>query len=523
MLNPRILVVFADPPDAQVLLDMVLNALSHAKRPFSLRFAAPQRFAQEIAQTQLPQGTLAPGDMKFYDDTADLAGIPPILTDETHFLCLKGSYAFAEQWEAVLLSRFRKISVKRALLTAVITGEGESAQACLPAVSCFTGEACMRLGAGLALVCSAAPVKTLLVNPAFVMASLDFLRNADLAEDTLSIAAYIADYTVFALDQAPLWPLGRRARPMLVAKPGPEVLPPTALARYEQLAGVSFERRSATVRALQGLFNVEDGYTQQLPLRLTLGDKAQTLLRRSPPPMPLIVSAFIDQPEALKPPQLYMLRFSHLHALRHLPLTLYAGGEMERHLRSRFPNTLAYPDNALLPRTLLGEGMTPMQLMQRSKVLLLQRTLRSYPTFSHIAWLDIDIMPHPVCPDAMPDFSALMDDRVHLAWVNGEPDASLLVVPKRLLVLLGREVQAATQIDSDTRRSFSESALLKHLLEKYPDLFTLHPMPQRELLFFTGFPPELLSVPLRQSLTGLPKPIRVPPTAPPQKERLTYA
>ena len=382
MLNPRILTVLSHLPNAETALDMVLDALAKAGRPFCLRFALPRRFEAAVEEAALPQSALNVGDIKFYEESEGLASVLPILTDETHFLSLEGEHVFAEKWETVLLSRYGRIPAQQAVMTAVINGAGDAAQAYLPAFSGSINQEGAGLGVGLALVCSAAPVKTLLLHPAFLFGKLDFLRQTDLNPATLSIAAYAAGYSAFAFDRAPLWPVSLGNREALLVRPGPEALPPTALSRFEQLAGISFEQGTVTIRAMQGLFGVEDGYAQRLPLRLSIRQHTQSLLHRSPQPLPLFVTAFIDLPEALHPPLAYMLRFSYLKSLRHLPLTLYAGGEMERHLRSRFPNTLAYPDNSLLPRSNLAEGMTPMQLFKRNKLLLLQRTARSYPSFS---------------------------------------------------------------------------------------------------------------------------------------------
>ncbi len=519
MLNPRLLVVLSGLPDADAAMDMALAAIAAAQRPYGLRFAMPLSFADALDAQPLATGALNPGDILFYDDATKLASIPALLTDETHFLLLHGEYGFAPRWDTVIHQRFRKLGNAKALLTATIRGEDSAAQAYLPAAVGFASDGSALLGAGIALVNAVRPVKTMLIDPAFLFGRIGFLHATDPAMETLSIAAYVAGFPLYALDKAPLWPLLQGRLVSTLTKPGPEILPPTVLTRFEQLAGLSYARQTISIRAQHGLFTVEDVYPQRLPLFLALGHYARLLLRRPDPPAPLVVTAFIDQAEALKPPQAYMLRFANLMGLKHLPLTLYAGGEMERFLRSRFPNTLAYPDNSLLPRALLAEGMTPMQLMRRSKLLLLQRTTRAYPSFSHMMWLDIDTLPHPICPDALLDFAPLMDDRVHIAWVDGEPDGSAIVAPKRLLLLLVREVQAATQFTAAAHGSFRESVLLRHLVDKFPDLFTLHPLPKRELLLLTCIDPALRSAPLNQLLAACEKPIRIPPNTPPPKER----
>lgn len=536
MLNPRVLVMLAGMVNAEAALDTALAALARASRPNDLRFAITADYTQAFAAFELPANALGAHDVKYYDETAGLRGLAALATDETHFLHLRGAHGFADRWDATLLARFAKIPEKRAVMTAALAGGEPDAQAYLPAIHCFTDDQTATIGIGLPLVCSTAPVKTLLIHPAFLMGRFDFLQNADAAEPYLSVAAFATEFAVYALDRAPLWPLSPDGCSQALVKPGPEVLPPPMLARFEQLAGFSFARRAAVVRTMQGLFSVEDAYPQRMPLplkvsarlsRLQLPSAVSARLARTPrraaPPAPLTVTAFIDLPDAARPPQTYMIRFHSLMRLRGLPLTVYAGGEMERHLRGCFANTLAYPDLSLLPRALLLQGMTPAELMRRSKLLLLQRALRAYPTQTHAVWLDIDALPHPVCPDAPLAFGHLTDERVHIAWVNGEPDASMVVVPAPLVAALVREVQARTQFDADVQRDMSETALLKHLLEKYPDLFTLHPMPARELLFLTCFDRALLSRPLQNLLADLPAPIRVPPNTPPPKERALHA
>ena len=267
MLNPRILLALLDLPDADTALHMALTSLSRAQRPFGLRFALPQRFADAFDASALPPGALHAGDVKFYAEGASLSALAALATDETHLLRLKGEYGFAEHWDTALLARFAKTDAKPALMTAAITGEEERAEAHLPAAAGFASDEALRLGAGLPLVCSAAPVRTLLIHPAFLLGEARVFRQMESNEDTLSIAAFAANLPIFALDRAPLWPLARRPRTTLLLKPGPETLPPPVFARFEQHAGLLFAQRTVTLRAQQGIFGVSDSYAQQLPRR----------------------------------------------------------------------------------------------------------------------------------------------------------------------------------------------------------------------------------------------------------------
>jgi len=518
MLNPKLLTILCGLPDGEAALAVALDAVAHAARPYGLRFAFPARFAPAVAAAQLPAGALNAGDIRYYGETGGLAEVPPLLTDETHFLLLEGAYAFGERWDRTIFSRYAKIPVRRALLTAALRGEGGAAQPCLPA---FRGEIHAEgapLGPGLMLVRSAAPVKTMLAHPAFVFGTVAFLRNATPNPALLSIAAYTADYAVYALDRAPLWPSDGRQAAARLCVPPPDSLPSTALRRFEQLAGLSFQAHTASVRATYGVFGVEDAYPQRMPFPLSLEKRVRALARPRAAAPPLTVTAFVDLPDARRPIAAYLLRFSFLKALEKLPLTLYTGGEAERQLRAGFPNTLAYPDNTLLPRELLAAGITPMQLFKRNKLLLLERASYAFPGYEHLAWLDIDALPHPVCPQAAPDCAALTDGRVHLGWVDGRPDTSMMVVPKSLLKRLAGEVRAITQLDADMKRSFSERQLYRRLLDRFPDWFAFHPLPRKGLLFLSCFPESLLGAPYRPLIAALPEPVRTPEAAPETKE-----
>ncbi len=511
MLGVRLLVVLSQCGGMEELADTVLGAVAAAARPFSLRFALP-RGMEEILD-QLPReavgGVTLQNTLVFYEEEQGLAGVLPLLTDETHFLSLKGPYAFQEKWDQELLGRLQRLPERKGLLTATLSGQEEALppQAYLPAFGQVFREDGIRLARGLPLVCAEAPVKTLVVDPGLVAGLVDFLHQAELLEAWLSIAAFVAGFPVYALEQVVLWPI-RKPPGRWLQRPGPDSLPKHFWARFEQFAGISLEQRLVGVRSSLGLFSNEGSYAQRMPMPKKLALQAKAILARVSRPTPLVVTAFVDLPDALKPTALYVLRFGFLRALTHLPLLLYVGGGQERSLRMHFPNAVSYPDNALLPKALLAQGMTPSQHMKRNKWLLLQRAMRTYLGFSHYAWLNFDALRHPICPQTRPDFSALMDGTVHLAVVEGELDGSFLVVPQGLLKLFSREVQGLTQMDAAAKRSFSEGSLLRRLVEKFPDLFTLHPMPRKGLLFMTGFEPWLLCEETRALLAQGEPPIR---------------
>ena len=524
------LVILSSLSGASEAAQTAQRALAAAARPTGLRFAVPEACREGFDQE----------DALFYSGEEPLEAMLPLLTDETHFLHLMGAHGFAPKWDARLYDALRHVSGP-ALLSASVSPPVEAvpapiadadadtrvydraargtaplprpaveAEACLPALADRFEDNAVQIVRGLPLVCAAGPVRTLAADPALLFGPVDFLRRAEPALATLSIATYVAGFSVYALPDAPLWPLAEPPRRWL-RRPVPDALPGTTLNRFEQLAGFRYDRQRAGVRTTWGLFGAEDVYPQRLPRGLRLAQHARaTRMRLSERYMPLLVTAFVDLPSPRRPVAAYILRFGFLKAVESLPLLLYTGGAQERLLRAGFPNTQSYPDNAVLPRSLMGMGMSPTDHFRRSKPLLMLRAASRRPEFTHAAWIDMDILPHPICREAVPSFGRLMDDRIHLATVDGVPDPSFVVAPVELLGRLCSRTKAITQLDAELKRGWSEELLWTRLIEEAPDLFALHPMPRRRLLFLTVFDPQLLGARLRALLASLPAPVVLP-------------
>jgi len=571
LFTAQILVILHPPITALAAAETIARACEAAARPAGLRFALPHTMDGFLPE--LPEGI----SFVFYDAAQGLAGIVPCLTDETHFLFLTGQHAFSPRWDAGLYAVWRRFG-KRTLFTASLTPgslstnpsnaeEGTTirvptingnrlaalrqlapalkkrssssaedaprgilphlrhsqtasptvSQAHLPALKEVLADGSVSIGRGLALVCATEPVKTLVIDPAFLFGPITFLMEGEpLDLDSLSLSAYLTGFAVFVLHETIAWQL--QGYPPNVLRLPAETMPGTTLSRFEQLLGFRTGERRCAAKTAMGLFGPEDTYPQRMPGKLLLSHKARSAkMHLLETHMPLMVSAFIDLPNPRVTPAFYLLRFGFLRRIQSLPLVIYTGGSQERALRAAFPHTQSYPDNMLFPKKLPENSMKPEEAFARSKTLLMERAAKRQVEFTHAAWVDMDILPHPVCAEAVPDFSSLMDDRIHIATVNGIPDPSFVVVPVDRLASLTRLVQSITQLDAELKRGFGEPVLWERIFQKKPQWFAIHPTPRRRLLFMTAFDPELLTNSLHPFLKDLPKPYYAAQADIPQK------
>ncbi len=477
----RTLIILSGMEDAGAARRTVLAAYNQAQSPVGLRFVLPSAFEEELLALAEENAELPQGALQFREGEIGLDAA--VGSEESYFLLLHTEHDFSAMWDRELQSRFSKVEYD-ALLTGCMgpASEGLEPQAYLPAFGVREGDL-VQIVRGLPLVCSAAPVRTMVADPALLFGRPSVLQKIDRQGEVLSLAAHIANIPVYALDRPVFWPV--KALPKRwFRRPGEELKRIHSVMRFEQLAGFCNEPGALSLRYNWGLYNASESYGQKLPTGLALKGGFRALLQKvDRPDVPHLISAFVDLPRPSKPQEVYMLRFTYLNALKNLPLTLYTGGSCERYLRGLCPNARSYPERGVLPRDYLHRKMTPKDHLGRSKWLLMRKTALENPTFTHVAWINMDMLHYPICPDVLPDFSPLMDDRIHLAVVNGKPDPSFIVAPAHRLGLISRECESMSQFDVELGRSTTEEALIQRLYDRYSDLFALHPMPKKHLLF----------------------------------------
>lgn len=502
MAQTRIFMVLGGLGDAQEAQRMILSAYHQAANPLGLRFAVSKRYEHALLELVAEDSRFPQRSLCFYGERSGLVSAATLVEQEPFFLALQGEYTFAPLWDQKLQKRYDRIDDRDALMTGTMGAEceGLEPQAYLPAFTRHFEPDCVEIERGLPLVCSEAPVKTLVVDPALMYGPVELLGRMELRPENLSVAAHVACIPVYALDEPVLWPL-QKLRMHYLQRPTETQKRIPSVARFEQLAGFAKDPGALSLRFALGLYGASETYPQKLPGGLNVKSKLRQLFHSAGnPAMPYFVSAFIDLPQPKKPDEVYMQRFGYLNAMRNLPLMVYTGGRCERQIRSICLNARSYPERSLLPRQYGQRSLPPKDHLGRNKWLLLRKTAVAFPNYSHVAWINLDMLHHPICPDVMPDFSALMDDRIHLAVVNGVPDSSFMVVPAHRLGLITRECEAITQIDAVSGRSLTEDALVMRLYSKYSDLFALHPMPGKHLLFHWALDRRLVDAKYRSVL-----------------------
>ena len=477
----RTLVILSSLEDAGAARRTVMAAYNQAQSPAGLRFALPEAFRAALMEETEENEEMPFSALRFYADGDGLENLSQC--EESFFLALQTEYDFSAMWDREIQSRFNKVEY-HALLTGCMGPASEQLepQAYLPAFGMQEGDR-VPIIRGLPLVCSAEPVRTMVADPALLFGRPQIFEKMDHNRDVISLAAHIANVPVYALDRPVLWPVKALPRRWFL-RPTGDLLRYPSVQRFEQLAGFRNEPGALSLRYSWGLYNASETYAQKLPAALAVQGHIRSFLQKvDRPQVPHLISAFVDLPKPSKPLEVYMLRFTYLNALKNLPLTLYTGGRCERYLRGLCPNARSYPERTVLPRHYLQQKMAPKDHLGRSKWLLMRKTAAENPSFTHVAWINMDMLHYPICPDVLPDFSPLMDDRIHLAVVNGKPDPSFIVAPSHRLGLISRECESMSQFDVEVGRSTTEEALIQRLYDRYSDLFTLHPMPKKHLLF----------------------------------------
>jgi hypothetical protein len=210
------------------------------------------------------------------------------------------------------------------------------------------------------------------------------------------------------------------------------------------------------------------------PVQLSMAEGFRQILRRrrETPIARVMLATAMDAFPMDIPEGAYLSQFANLAELRRLSLCCYCPQELVKRLQKILPNTY---DARWERRNPQEEPETFI----RQKPLFIAHAARQFPAHTHYGWIDMDYLKHPLYPRAVFLWEELTDNRIHLAQVDGQPDTSLMVVPKgRIGWLLDVSTALAPASEGET----GDTGLFRRLTATYPEQFALHAMPQKQAL-----------------------------------------
>lgn len=414
-------------------------------------------------------------------------GIESLWQGETHILMGHPGMRFTRRWDALLLRDLRACQAGRTR-RAVLTGYLPRAQDPVDAVSPVAAERIDESGylhfqRGTPLRYARAAEPAAFIHPDFCFAPADFYREPPLGtQEPWFLRASRCQWNVFTAHRPrirlewddPMLPCDVRE---LIANPAwKEHVRP-----FEQRFGIRFGKRTLSPMAKLGIFRD----TLTFPMRVPVRTRAQELMRglsHHGGCTPLCVTAYLTLPTPTENlPEESMSWFRRLIVLRELALLCYADGESVRRIAPIHPNVLEYKPRYGLPSDIAVDPADALNYVKLSKPFLLAVTREKFLTHSHYVWIDFGCLRYPVYEHAYLDWESICTDRIVLAVVDGLPDASMIVVPERLLKPLCKEF--ADRVAREQTRLPRETALWTRLIHDKPEWFDLRILPGHRELF----------------------------------------
>lgn len=500
MLFGKLLVVIINLPFIQYR-NIIDNALKTARQPRAIRFAVPESIAKTISKPE----TLIYG----YDIRNPFVSLAAQLTDETFFLTVGCSVRFCKGWDSKIENAYHQIRAEKKLLTGsfwinesgnypqngkYIRRRGQSGsddmnvqeavtllEACLPALQ-YDEYQKLVFTEGMPIVNQIKPLRTPLINSSFCYGPILFLQTANLSYHSFSYIARFYEYQAFAIQFSPfVWI--KNEEPVYFQRPAGG-MGSHMISLFEQELQVDFEHKrigSATQNGFYpALCKPELEYSYAERVKAVKNDLYQYWTESF---YPLCVTAVTDIQSSTNDSETLAQSVAFLENLKHLPLLIFTGGETESIVRKRSAKSERFPDLKL--RLLQCEGMSSQNFFDYTKVFLLLTAAETRKEYSHFCWVDPDTLPYPLHELTTPDFSHLMDNRIHIAAVNRILDPSCIIVPRELLPYLKNEVLYIVKKEERQSRDYSEEKLWQQIYNDNHRCFTIHEMTKKKLLFLT--------------------------------------
>lgn len=379
---------------------------------------------------------------------------------------------FMEDWDRSLLAALSESAADKPLLTGVLTLDASSRAV---AVQGFHQDGTFQTAPGMKVLYARKPPRSFFLSPDFVFGKGEWMRAArDNDWDgtgvlSLTLSAFSIGYQAFVPH---LKALGRLTAPSFPGESVPTVDEKSILSEFEEDGGIFFEKREAELQARLGIYTSDGRYPVQLSLANGL---RQLILRRKEAPIARVMLATALGKHAPRlPMDVHLTLFENMAELKRLSLCCYCPQDKIRQLLKILPNTYARQE---------GEDGLPSydseDAFLRSKPYFIAEAAYQFPSHTHYGWIDMDYVKHPVPPSAVFLWDSLTDDKIHLAQVEGEVDAGLVVVPREKIEWL---LETASVLNPAPEIGRGDSGLFKCMADTYPDAFTLHPMKKKHML-----------------------------------------
>lgn len=389
---------------------------------------------------------------------------------QRHALQITPEATFRQGWDKRLQDALKMADWEKPLLTCVLTADGTPRAV---AAKGFSPEGRLQLAPGTRIVNALRPVRAAFLCPDFVFGAGEWMYLAqELNWDggsalALSLHAFQGGFRAMTLNEN----LACCAKSYeFLEEDRPEGELAGALKRFEQARGLSFDRLEVCAQGYLGIYTPEMRY----PVQLSMAESFRQLLRRrrETPISRVMLATAMEAFPPETPEAAYLAQFANLAALSRFSLCCYCPQELVKRLQKILPNTYF----ARWERRNPQDGP---ESSVRQKPLFIAHAARQFPAHTHYGWIDMDYLKHPLYPRSVFLWDKLADNKIHLAQVDGQPDTSLLVVPKGRIGWLS---DVSATLIAASEGEMGDTGLFSRLINTYPDQFTLHPMPQRQAL-----------------------------------------
>ena len=452
----------------------VLDAVEKALHPGLLSFGICSEADDELealSDAVLPaKVTVLPvprGEFTFAEAWQAVYGL---YAEQCYALQITPEAVFRDGWDKRLQDALNMADWKKPLLTCVLTKDGTPRAV---AAKGFSPEGRLQLSTGIEVKNALRPVRAAFLCPDLVFGVGEWM---DLAQEArwdgssalaLSLHAFQEGFRAMTLNEN----LAYRLEPYEFEEQGKaqEDLA-GALKRFEQARGISFEKREVCAQSYLGIYTPDMRY----PVQLSMAEALRQILRRrrETPIARVMFSTAMDVFPTGIPEEAYLSQFANLAELRRFSLCCYCPQELVKRLQKILPNTYDARWEQRSPKD--GTDAFVMQ-----KALFIAHAARQFPAHTHYGWIDMDYLKHPLYPRAVFLWDKLADNRIHLAQVDGQPDTSLLVVPKGRI---GWLMDVAAMLIPASEGEMGDTGLFRRLTCTYPDQFTLHTMSHKQAL-----------------------------------------